>query len=259
MGAPRIVVEGLRKNLTTERDRPLELKERLLQGLWRRRRRRREVQQVLRNVNFSVGEGESLGIIGVNGAGKSTLLKCLAGIMQPSSGRVELRGQVVTLLELGAGFNPALSGRENIFLNASLHGMGRRETEARLESIVEFSGLEDFVDSPLRTYSAGMFLRLGFAVAVHLEPDILLIDEIIAVGDASFQERCVAKLQALRASGKTFVLVSHNLDAIRDLCDHAVLLDAGRIIGRGRPDDVIAVYEQQVSESSAPLLSVGAG
>jgi lipopolysaccharide transport system ATP-binding protein len=198
----------------------------------------------LDDVSLEVQKGEAVGIIGPNGSGKSTLLGLIAGVIGPQTGTVEVRGRVAPLLELGAGFHYELTGYENIVLNGVLMGLTRRQVAARMDAIVEFSGLEASLNEPLRTYSSGMVARLGFSVAVHLDPDILLIDEILAVGDTHFQARCYERLEEFRRQGITFVMVSHALAEIRYLCDRVVWLEAGKIRMQGKPDEVIAAYEK---------------
>jgi lipopolysaccharide transport system ATP-binding protein len=196
----------------------------------------------LKDVSFSVEEGEVLGIIGRNGAGKSTLLKILTRITTPTEGRIEMRGRTGSLLEVGTGFHPELTGRENIYLNGSILGMKRREIEARYDAIVEFSGVERFIDTPVKRYSSGMYVRLAFSVAAHLEPEILLVDEVLAVGDAEFQRRCLGRMEELGSSGRTVVYVTHMLPTIAQLCDRAIQIDSGRVVADGPPADVIAGY-----------------
>ncbi len=196
----------------------------------------------LTDVTFSVDPGESLGIIGRNGAGKSTLLKILSRITPPTKGRIVTRGRVASLLEVGTGFHPELTGRENIFFNGSLLGMKRREIENRFEEIVDFSGVERFLDTPLKHYSSGMQLRLAFAVAAFLEPEILIIDEVLAVGDAEFQKKCIGKMKDVSKSGRTILFVSHNMAALRTLCETAFLLGKGRIEAFGETSEVINAY-----------------
>ena len=198
----------------------------------------------LEDVSLEVKRGEAVGIIGRNGSGKSTMLALIAGVIQPQSGTVEVLGRVAPLLELGAGFHFELTGRENIVLNAVLMGLTRRQAGQRLDAIIAFSGLEAFLDEPLRTYSSGMVARLGFSVAAHLDPDILLIDEILAVGDAHFQAKCHERLMGFRRQGTTFVIVSHGLEEIRMLCDRVIWLEAGKIAMQGEPGEVIAAYSK---------------
>jgi len=195
----------------------------------------------LKHVSFSVERGESLAVIGSNGAGKSTLLGLVAGISQPDEGTVTVDGQVTALLELGSGFHPSLTGRENVRLNAALLGLSRKQTVAAFDRIVEFSGIGEFIDEPLRTYSTGMTMRLAFSVAINRDPDILLIDEVLAVGDAAFQAKCIEKIHEFRAAGKTLLCVSHTT-MIRQLCDRAIWLDHGELILSGAVADVLEAY-----------------
>jgi len=196
----------------------------------------------LRDVSFRVARGETLGIIGRNGSGKSTILKLIAGVMAPSEGEINVYGRVSPLIELGAGFHPDLTGRENVFLNASILGMSRKEVSARFDEIISFAELWDFVDTPVKRYSSGMYIRLGFSVAVHSDPEILLIDEVLAVGDAAFQEKCLARMNNFRRLGKTMVFVSHDMDQVRQVCDRVLLLHEGELLAEGKPDEVIRRY-----------------
>ena len=196
------------------------------------------------DVSFTVPRGEALGIIGHNGAGKSTILKLLYNITRPTRGEIAIEGRLAALIEVASGFHPELTGRENIYLNGSLLGMRRSEITKKLPSIVEFAGVAPFIDTPVKRYSTGMYLRLGFAIAAHLESDVLLLDEVLAVGDANFQAKCIGRVTELKEAGKTIVFVSHNLSAVESLCDRALLLHRGEIIASGVPRDVIAEYEQ---------------
>ena len=205
----------------------------------------------LRDVSFTMPEGQVLGVIGRNGAGKSTLLRVLTRITTPTSGRAEIRGRVGSLLEVGTGFHPELTGRENIFLNGSILGMKRREIQARFDAIVDFSGVEQFIDTPVKRYSSGMSVRLAFAVAAHLEPEVLLVDEVLAVGDAEFQRRCLGRMEDLSHSGRTIVFVSHQMQAVTQLCDRAILLQDGQVALDGPSGDVVAHYLQAVEGSSS--------
>ena len=198
----------------------------------------------LRDVSFEVARGETLGVIGRNGAGKSTLLKLLSGITAPSEGEITIVGRLSALIEVGSGFHPELTGRENTFLTGSILGMRRRDIAARLDEIVAFSGVEAFLDIPVKYYSSGMYVRLGFAIAAHLEPDVLLVDEVLAVGDADFQARCLRRVQDLKQRGTTMVLVSHDLGAVEQLADRAVLLDHGMLAASGTPHEVISAYQR---------------
>jgi len=203
----------------------------------------------LRDVSFEVPEGQVLGVIGRNGAGKSTLLKILTRIAAPTEGRAEIRGRVGSLLEVGTGFNQELTGRENVYLNGAILGMKRREIEQRFDDIVEFSGVEKFIDTPVKRYSSGMYVRLAFAVAAHLEPEILFVDEVLSVGDAEFQRRCLGRMEELANTGRTVVFVSHALPAVAQLCDRAIWINGGQIVGDGRTAEVIANYLHQTHSS----------
>ena len=196
----------------------------------------------LRDVNFTVREGEVLGIIGRNGAGKSTLLKILSRITEPTTGRAVINGRVASLLEVGTGFHPELTGRENVYMNGSILGMRKREIDAKFDQIVDFSGLEKFVDTPIKRYSSGMTVRLAFSVAAHLDPEILIIDEVLAVGDAGFQKKCLGKMQEVAQGGRTVLFVSHQLDAVSSLCSRAILLEQGRVVQDGGTEEVITRY-----------------
>jgi len=205
----------------------------------------------LRDVSFSVDRGEAFGVIGRNGSGKSTLLKLISGILKPTSGSVAVNGRIAALIELGAGFHPEITGRENIYINGIMLGLARREIDARFDSIVDFSGIRDFIDEPVKTYSSGMYVRLGFAVAVHVDPDVLLIDEVLAVGDEEFSQKCVAKIQEMKYRGVTLVFVTHQLDQVRNLCDRALWLDRGEPKTLGDPVRVVDDYLQQIAGGSA--------
>src|SRR2546421_12758153 len=189
----------------------------------------------LKDVSFQVKRGEVLGIVGRNGAGKSTLLKVLSRITNPTAGRVHLRGRVGSLLEVGTGFHPELTGRENVYLNGAILGMPRREIARKFDEIVAFAEVERFIDTPVKRYSSGMYLRLAFAVAAHLDPDVLLVDEVLSVGDAEFQRKSLGKMREVTGEGRTILFVSHNMAAIRALCDRVILLDAGRVVLDGDP------------------------
>lgn len=203
-----------------------------------------------RNLDFEVAKGEVLGIIGKNGAGKSTLLKMLSRIIEPTEGKIELYGRVASLLEVGTGFNPELTGRENIFLNGTILGLTKKEIEERYNSIVEFSGIEKFIETPVKRYSSGMKVRLAFAVAAHLDPEILIIDEVLAVGDAEFQKKCLGKMQEVAGQeGRTILFVSHDMAAVKKLCTRAILLRNGTIVKQGKPEDVVNYYLQNASSN----------
>jgi lipopolysaccharide transport system ATP-binding protein len=202
----------------------------------------REEFWALRDVSFEVAEGEVVGIIGRNGAGKSTLLKTLSRITEPTEGRIRLNGRVASLLEVGTGFHPELTGRENVFLNGSILGMNRAEIRRKFAEIVEFSGVEQFIDTPVKRYSSGMCLRLAFSVAAHLEPEILIVDEVLAVGDAAFQERCLSKMNHVASAGRTVLFVSHQMQAVANLCNTAIQLQNGRVISRGVAREIVELY-----------------
>ncbi len=208
-------------------------------------RRHTEKFYALRDVSFRIDRGESVAIVGANGAGKSTLLSLMAGISAPNEGRVSVEGKVAALLDLGSGFHPELTGRENIHLNAALLGLHRRAVDAKEESIIDFAGLADFIDEPLKTYSSGMTMRLAFSVAIELDPDILIVDEVLAVGDQAFQAKCLEKVRQFVLAGKTLLAVSHSTAMIRELCKRALWLDHGKLMMDGSIADVIQAYEQR--------------
>src|SRR5919197_5606372 len=203
-----------------------------------------------RDVTFDVQHGETVGVIGHNGAGKSTILKLLSRITAPTAGTITLNGRLAALIEVGSGFHPELTGRENIFLSGSILGMKRREIAQKLDRIIEFSGVERFVDMPVKWYSSGMFVRLGFSVAAHLEADILLVDEVLAVGDAAFQIRCYERIGELRRAGTTMLFISHDLASIERLSDRVMLMDHGRLVASGAPRDTVLQYQQLVASRS---------
>lgn len=201
-----------------------------------------QIVWALRDVSFDVREGEVLGIIGPNGAGKSTLLKILSRITDPTDGKIELLGRVASLLEIGTGMHPELTGRDNIYMNGAMLGMSKIEIENKFDQIVEFSGVEKFIDTPVKRFSSGMSVRLGFAVAAHLDPEILMVDEVLAVGDARFRKKCLEKMEDISKVGKTVLFVSHNMSAIKNLCQSCILLNSGKMIMKGKTDDVINRY-----------------
>ncbi|MBI4496596.1 MAG: ABC transporter ATP-binding protein, partial [Chloroflexi bacterium] len=229
------------KRFLLRHERPRTFQE-LAVGLLRLRPRAGEEFWALRDVSFTVEGGRTLGIVGRNGSGKSTLLKLLARTLRPTSGAVQAEGRVFGLLELGTGFHPDLSGRDNVFLNGSFLGLSRREMSRRFDEIVSFAELERFIDTPVKHYSSGMYMRLGFSVAVHVEPDILIIDEVLAVGDARFQEKCLGVLDRFRQEGRTLLLVSHDLDLVQRFCDRAVYLHQGAVRGLGPTRAVVRQY-----------------
>ena len=210
--------------------------------LFHRKNQGKEAFWVLKDVSFAVEPGEVVGIIGPNGAGKSTILKLISRIIEPTSGQVSVEGRVGALLELGAGFHPDLTGRENIYLNGSLLGLSREEISRKIDAIIDFAELETFIDVPVKHYSSGMYVRLGFSVAVHTEPEILLVDEVLAVGDAAFQRKCLEKVEALHQQGVTIVLVSHTLQTVRDICQRVIWLDQSSVVADGPGGEVIEQY-----------------
>jgi len=217
------------------------------------KREKREFKTVnaLQNLSLDIKHGTVLGVIGHNGAGKSTLLRCVAGILAPTEGRIEVHGHISTLLALGVGFNAKLSGRENVILGGLAAGLQRDEVEAKFEEIAEFAELGDFIDLPMNTYSSGMGARLAFAVSVHMDPDILLIDEALSAGDAKFKKKAAAKMNELMGSARTMMVVSHGLGTIKEICNDAIWLDHGRMIQRGTPDEVVAAYTKHVDSGDA--------
>lgn len=217
-------------------------------ALMRRGRAQYEEFWALRDVDLQIPHGKTFGLVGHNGSGKSTLLKCLARILVPDQGRITTNGRVSALLELGAGFHQELSGRDNVYLNGSILGLTKRDIDARFDDIVGFAGLEQFIDSPVKNYSSGMYVRLGFSVAINVEPDILLVDEVLAVGDEEFQRRSAAKFREFRDDGRTIVIVSHALGSVRDMCDEVAWLDHGRLLGVGETDEIVSRYAGAMSE-----------
>jgi ABC-type polysaccharide/polyol phosphate transport system ATPase subunit len=225
------------------------LKSALLKGSLIRDLQPDETFPALRGVSFSVPKGCTYGVIGRNGSGKSTLLKCVAGITKPNEGTIRVDGRISALIELGAGFHPEISGRENVFINGIMLGLSKREIQRRFDEIVEFAELKDFIDAPVKTYSSGMYMRLGFAVAVHVDPDVLLIDEVLAVGDQSFTVKCLDKFAEFRRRNKTILLVTHSLDLVERFCDRALWLDKGKTLAEGEPRRVVAAYLIDVEKS----------
>ena len=208
----------------------------------------------LHDLNFEIHQGEVVGLIGANGSGKSTLLKILSRITEPSEGEVRVRGKVASLLEVGTGFHPELTGRENVYVNGAILGMTRREVDKKFDEIVDFAGVADFIDTPIKRYSSGMTVRLGFAVAAHLDPDILIVDEVLAVGDLRFQNRCINQMQKIAQSGKTVLFVSHQMATVENLCKSSFLLDKGKIIYSGSSREVINEYRKTMNETLSSLL-----
>jgi ABC-2 type transport system ATP-binding protein len=244
--APSILIDNVSRQFRLYHERYHTIKERLLhfgrvpyEDFW-----------ALRNVELEIEEGSTVGLIGANGSGKSTLLKCVAGILRPSEGEIHVRGRIAALLELGAGFQSELTGRENVFLNGSLLGMSQRELTRRFDEIVAFAELEEFIDQQVRFYSSGMYVRLGFAIAVNVEPDILLVDEVLAVGDEAFQRKCLERIRAFQREGRTIVLVTHAVESVRQICDIAAVLHRGKLVANGAPGEAIRTYREQLLESA---------
>ncbi len=233
-----IQVKNVTKSFKLFYDKPTTLKERLV--FWNNKKG--ETRTVLKNINIDIKKGETVALIGTNGSGKSTLLKLMTKIIYPTKGTLTTCGKLTSLLELGAGFHPDFTGRENIYFNASIFGLTRDEIEKRIDDIIEFSELEEFIDSPVRTYSSGMYMRLAFSVAINVDADILLIDEILAVGDQHFQDKCFQKLQSLKESDKTIVIVTHNLDQVKKLCTRAIWIYNGEVYMDDEPHKVTEEY-----------------
>ena len=233
-----IEVKNMTKQFDVYFDKANTLKEKLL--FWKRGNK--EVRTVLKDINIDIKKGETVALIGTNGSGKSTLLKLMTKIIYPTKGTVSTKGKLTSLLELGAGFHPDFSGRENIYLNASIFGLSKKEIDRRLDDIIAFSELEEFIDNPVRTYSSGMYMRLAFSVAINVDADILLIDEILAVGDQHFQDKCFKKLEDLRDSNKTIVIVTHSLDSVKKLCNRAIWIKDGIVEEDGDTKMVIEKY-----------------
>ena len=238
MSSPAISVNGVSKYFRLYHEKNQYLKSTLMHG----RRSRYDEFWALDDVTFDIPQGSTFGIIGANGSGKSTLLKCLAGILTPDKGSVTMNGRVAALLELGAGFHPDLSGIENIFLNGSILGMTQKEMQKSIDKIIDFAGLGEFIDTPVKNYSSGMVVRLGFSVAINVDPEILLIDEVLAVGDATFQRKCLEKIEDFRADGKTVVIVSHGVSEVSRLCDQVAWIQKGKLQRLGEPYEVVSEY-----------------
>ena len=248
--AAAIEVEGVTKNFRLYNEKPSSLKERILR--YRPGRVRWEPFTALDDINLDIEAGTTVGLLGHNGSGKSTLLKCMAGILQPTAGMVRTVGRMAALLELGAGFHPELSGRENVFLNGSILGLKRAEVERIFDDIVAFAELEQFIDTPVKHYSSGMYIRLGFAVAINVDPEILLIDEVLSVGDEAFQRKCIDKVKAFQAEGRTIVVVTHAADMVRQYCDKAAALEHGRLVACGDPNEVIREFRERLLKAATP-------
>jgi len=246
--AAAIEVDSVTKKFRLYKEKPTSLKERVV----RFRRVRYEHFTALDDIRIDIEAGTTVGLLGHNGSGKSTLLKCIAGILQPTSGVVRTVGRMAALLELGAGFHPELSGRENVYLNGSILGLKRAEVDRVFDDIVGFAELEAFIDTPVKHYSSGMYIRLGFAVAINVDPEILLIDEVLAVGDEAFQRKCIDKVKAFQAEGRTIVVVTHAPDLVRQMCDKAAALDHGRLVATGDPNEVIREFRERLLKTATP-------
>ena len=234
----RIEVEHVYKDFNIYFDKANSLKEKIL--FWNRNKK--EKREVLKDINLQISDGEAVALIGVNGSGKSTLLKLMTKIIYPDKGKIETYGKLTSLLELGAGFHPDFSGRENIYFNASIFGLTKKQIDERLQDIIDFSELGSYIDNPVRTYSSGMYMRLAFAVAINVDADILLVDEILAVGDQHFQDKCINKMKELKKEGKTMVFVTHSMNTVKEFCTRAVWLDKGIVRMDGEPNEVIEEY-----------------
>jgi ABC-type polysaccharide/polyol phosphate transport system ATPase subunit len=243
-----VLAESVSRRFRLNPERHMTLKEALL----RRGQSRAQEIWALRDVSFAIERGEAVGLVGRNGSGKTTLLRLIAGIFRPTEGQLSVGGSIGSLLELGAGFHPDFTGRDNVFMNGAIHGLKRRYIRERMDEIVAFAELERFIDSPVRTYSAGMYMRLGFSVATHLDPDVLLLDEVFAVGDEAFQRKCFGKIFDLRDAGKTILFVSHSAPAVERLCERAILLQRGRVVADGVTRDVVAEYQRLLAMEESP-------
>lgn len=243
-----IELKGVSKKYRRHTERPLTttLKSYFLHDLWHRRDDSKDVIWALRNVDLTVEKGTTLGIIGRNGSGKSTLLKLISRILKPDTGTVRVHDKVAALIELGAGFHPELTGRENVIINGIILGLTKSEIKAKLNEIIDFAELREYINDPIRTYSSGMYMRLGFSVAVHVDPEILLIDEVLAVGDAAFTRKCMDRMNHFKKVGKTMVLVTHDLGLVRTWCDEGVWLDGGLLKMKGNPTDVVEAYARGI-------------
>jgi ABC-type polysaccharide/polyol phosphate transport system ATPase subunit len=240
--APAILLTDVVQRFRLIQDRPDTLREAFTKLF--RQREKHQVFEALKGISFAIGKGEVVGIVGRNGSGKSTILKVIAGIYKPTSGTVQTDGQIAAMIELGAGFHPELTGRENIMISGLLLGYSRRDMQRLENRIMEFAELGEFIDSPVKQYSSGMYMRLAFAVTTEVDPDILLVDEILAVGDAPFQQKCLDRMQQFRQAGKTIVFVSHDAQITRHFCDRVLLIQAGRLIDDGPPGQVLSHYEE---------------
>ena len=245
-----VSVSGVSKRFRLYHERSASMKDRLLhpgrlsyEDLW-----------ALKHLDLEIEEGQTVGILGHNGSGKSTLLKTICGVLRPTTGQVAVRGKLAGLLELGAGFQPELSGRDNIYLNGSMLGLSKREVDRVFDEIVEFAELEQFIDNQVKFYSSGMYVRLGFAVAVTVNPDVLVVDEVLAVGDERFQRKCIDRIKRFQREGRTIIFVTHSVDQVRAICDRAVVLDHGELVADGRPGDAVATFREHLLRSGGPML-----
>ncbi len=244
MGTTVVRIEDVSKRFVIRKDKSL--KERVVN--FNRSNLHKDDFWALRDVSLEIEAGQTVGLIGPNGSGKSTLLKLVGGILQPTSGSVMLRGRLAALLELGAGFHPDLTGRENVYLNASILGLTRSQTDKYFDAIVDFSGIEPFIDTQVKFYSSGMYVRLAFAVAVHVDPDILLVDEVLAVGDEPFQRKCMDRIRGFQKEGRTIVLVTHSLETVGELCDQALVLESGKVLSSGAPGEALRVLREEFEQ-----------
>ncbi|MSP37442.1 MAG: ABC transporter ATP-binding protein [Deltaproteobacteria bacterium] len=252
-GKPAIELQGVSKKYRrhTTGPRATTLKSYLLHDLWRHQNGGEKLKWALRDLDLRIAKGTSLGIIGRNGSGKSTLLKLLTGIIKPDAGTLTVNGRVSALLELGAGFHPELTGRENVKIHGVIMGLSQSEIKSQLEAIIEFAELRDYIDDPVRTYSSGMYMRLAFSAAIHIDPEILLVDEVLAVGDGAFVEKCLECMDRFKSAGKTIILVTHNLQLVRTWCHEAIWLDDGQLQMNGDPGDVVAAYRSRLFDQQA--------
>lgn len=254
-GTPLIEMQHISRRFEKRLERGRSLQEAFIR-FFRPRQHTADLFWPIRDLSLTVQAGDCIGIVGPNGSGKSTLLKLISGILPPTGGDLTVRGRVSSLLELGAGFHPDLTGRENVFLNGSIYGLNRADMNRRLDSIIAYAGLGDFIDTPVKHYSSGMYVRLGFAVAIHTDPDLLLVDEVLAVGDVAFQNKCMDSIHDFRRAGGTLLLVSHDLNSIQSLCTRALWLEDGLVAAEGTPADVIMAYKQHVASKDEGQSSV---
>lgn len=250
-----IKFEHVYKSFVFNPDRAVSLKSAAINFLTFRKPKPPQTFTALQDVSFSIDQGEFVGILGKNGAGKSTILKIMAKVLAPTRGAVKINGRIAPLIELGAGFHPDLTGYENIFLNGSIIGLTKREVLDRIDKIIDFSELQDFIEMPVRQYSSGMFLRLGFSIAVHTSPDILLVDEVLAVGDQAFQSKCRDRIKEMHNRGTTIVLISHDAEEIASFCERCILIRKGHVAADGRPDNVLKQYEVGLSEHEPTIIN----